>query len=121
MARFAKYQLDFTDPSGVVYNFFFLAPPDHYEDIENATGVSALAADSPLLDMPITKTEELSISPVAYRKTLRVTDTATGRSKYVDILIAAEKVLTAQTDLFGATYKGGKITRVFESRKQTTY
>lgn len=120
MARFQKHSLDFTDTNNVTYTFFFLAPPDHYEGIEAETGVLALEDDSPLADMPIVKTGELSISPVAYRKTLRV-ELTNGRPKYVEILISADKVATAQSELIGKTYKGGKIARVFDSRKKVNY
>ena len=121
MARFAKYQLDYGVEGAATYTFFFLAPPDHYTGIETETGISKVTEESGLLDMPVTKTGELSISPVASRKTLRVNNEASGTNKYVDILINAAKANTAQNTLVGKNYKGGLIKRVLDSRKQTKY
>ena len=128
MARFAKYQINYDvltseDNTSAIatYSFFFLAPPDHYEGIETETGVTKLADDSTLADMPITKTSELSISPVATRKTLRVTNENTNRTKYVDILISASEAAEATNTLIGKRYKDGVIKRVLDSRKQTKY
>lgn len=118
MARFQKHELSFTDTDGAAYSFFFLAPPDHYTGIETATGVEPIPDGDKRLDMPITKVEELMISPVAYKKVLRVFNSTTNKSKYVDILVEANKVLSVQTDLVGKTYKGGTIQRVLDSRKQ---
>ena len=113
-AILVKRVLDYTDPTGA-YQFFFLAPDNHYTGIEVETGVSKLAEDSNQLDMPITNTDELALSPVASRKSLKVK--VGTKNKYVPILLSGNKVGTADTDLTGKPYKQGTITRVMDSRK----
>lgn len=117
-SRFAKYALDYVE-GAETYTFFFLAPPNQYDGIEVETGVMKIADDSALADMPVTKTGELTLSPVAIRKTLRVT--INGRNKYVDIVINSIKAATVSGDLQDKTYKGGTIKRVLDPRKKTRY
>ena len=117
-AKFAKHLLNYTDGPDT-YSFFFLAPPNHYTGIEAACGVSKLPDESDLLDMPVTKTEELTISPIATRKTLRVKEA--NKLKYVDIVVASTAAITVTKELVGKAYKGGTIERVLDSRKRTRY
>lgn len=115
-----KHLLTFgTDAAG--YQFFFLAPDGHYPtEVANACGVSQLEDDSDLQDMPITKTAELTLSPIAARKTLRV-EATNGKIKYVDIVVAADKVNGLDTALQNKDHKQGKILRVLDPRKATRY
>jgi hypothetical protein len=69
--------------------------------------------------MPVTKTGELTISPVATRKTLRVRDGI--RVKYVDIVVASPQAISVTETLVGKSYKGGTIERVLDSRKKSSY
>ena len=117
--RFAKHSLTYAEGANN-YTFFFFAPPDHYTGIEALTGVTKLIDTSVLSDMPITKTGELCLSPVAVRKTLRVT-TTTGKTKYVDIVISSAKAAGIDKELQNKPYKGGTIKRVLDPRKQTKY
>ena len=118
-AILSKYQIIWTNEANVAYSFFFLAPPDHYEAIQNETGITKLADDDPLLDMPVTKTGELAISPVASRKTLRYV--VNGKKKYADILVSASKANTVQNELVEKAFKGGTIERVLDPRKATKF
>lgn len=119
-AILSKYQITWVDPSdNVSYVFFFLAPSNHYDGIQAETGVTKLPDNSKLKDMPVTKAGELSLSPVASRKSIRYV--ANGKKKYADILIASGKANDAQDLLFGKDYKNGKIERVLDPRKATKF
>lgn len=119
MAITAKHKLTYgTDAAAVA--FYLLAPPNHYTGIEAETGVVKLEDGSDELDMPICKTGELTLSPIAARKTLRVAQSS-GKNKYVDIVVSASKVAGLDSALQGKAYKGGTITRVLDPRKATRY
>ena len=119
MSITAKHVIDYTDGTNT-YSFFFLAPPDHYEGIEVETGVTKLPENSELQDMPVTNTDELALSPVASRKSLRSRQ-SNGKNKYHSILVSTTKLSTVDSDLTGKLYKGGTITRVMDSRKATNF
>lgn len=121
MPNLQKYAMDYDIEGGVSYRAYFLAPKDHYKDaIGTACGVSEIVPDTEG-DMPITKIEELILSPVASRRVLRVTDSA-GKNKYVDIIVASGKLATADNELTGKPFKTfGNITRVMDSRKAVKY
>lgn len=115
-----KYRLD-TVAGADNLTFFFRAPDEHYQGaIAAACGVTQLADNDPLADMPLTKTEELTGSPVAVRKTLRL-NAGNGVKKYSSIVVAADKAPTIDQDLVGVRHKLGVIERVLDPRKATRY
>lgn len=123
MTRFVKYKLS-APINGVDYQAIFLAPPEHYPtDIATLSGVAQVAADSDADRLPVTKVEEILKSDLGVRRKLRInTGTAENpKSKYADIVIAANKVSDFENGVEGKSYKGGTVSGVVEPLKATFF
>lgn len=114
-AYFTRYQIS-EEVDGNPYTFFFLAPANHYDNIDTLAGVSKVTNDK-LSTMPVTKVEELLKSPVATRRV--VVYEKNSRKHYADVIVATSKAAAFETGIEGQNYKGGSITGVTERLRAT--
>lgn len=118
VAKFKKHRVTYTIGT-TPYNFYFLAPPDHYTGIEADAGITPVDSAANDAAMPICKLEDLLQSPVMVRRTVRYL--VGTKTKYAKVAIAASKSGTFDGEAVEKSYKGGKIKAVVEPLDATFY